>query len=91
MSKRRVVISGLGCVTSLGENVDEMFSAVCEGTSGISTIEAFDTSEYPVKFGGEVKNFNPAKYFPGREAKRMDRFTQMALASAMSPSCVLVP
>jgi 3-oxoacyl-[acyl-carrier-protein] synthase II len=83
MSKRRVVISGLGCVTSLGENVNEMFDAVCEGKSGISTIESFDTSEYPVKFGGEVKSFNPSKYFPGREAKRMDRFTQMALASAM--------
>lgn len=83
MSKRRVVISGLGCVTSLGEDVNEMFKAVCEGRSGISAIESFDTTEYPVKFGGEVKTFNPSKYFPGREAKRMDRFTQMALASAM--------
>ena len=83
MSKRRVVISGLGCVTSLGEDANEMFNAVCEGKSGISMIESFDTSEYPVKFGGEVKSFSPSKYFPGREAKRMDRFTQMALASAM--------
>ena len=55
MSKRRVVISGLGCVTSLGESANEMFNAVCEGKSGISSIEAFDPSDYPVKFGGEVK------------------------------------
>ena len=46
MSKRRVVISGLGCVTSLGESASEMFDAVCEGKSGISLIEAFDPSDY---------------------------------------------
>jgi 3-oxoacyl-[acyl-carrier-protein] synthase II len=83
MSKRRVVISGLGCVTSLGESANEMFSAVCEGKSGISSIEAFDVKDYPVKFGGEVKNFKPTKTIHAREAKRMDRFTQMALASAI--------
>lgn len=83
MSKRRVVITGLGCITSLGENVDEMFKAVCEGRSGVSTITSFDTSDYPVHFGGECKNFDPSEYIPGRENKRMDRFTQMALASAV--------
>ncbi|MHC4913518.1 MAG: beta-ketoacyl synthase N-terminal-like domain-containing protein, partial [Planctomycetota bacterium] len=57
MSRRRVVITGSGCVTALGESVDELFTALCGGRSGISNIESFDVSEYPVKFGGEVKNF----------------------------------
>lgn len=83
MSKRRVVITGLGCVTSLGESAKELFDAVCEGKSGISPIESFDVSEYPVKFGGECKTFDPANYVSGREYKRMDRFTQMALGSAI--------
>lgn len=53
MSKRRVVITGLGSITALAESCDELFAALCEGKSGISTIESFDVSEYPVKFGGK--------------------------------------
>ena len=83
MSKRRVVITGLGCITSLGESAAEMFKAVCEGRSGVSAITSFDTNEYPVHFGGECRDFDPSKYIPGRDNKRMDRFTQMALASAI--------
>jgi 3-oxoacyl-[acyl-carrier-protein] synthase II len=83
MSKRRVVITGLGCVTSLGDSADSLFSALCAGKSGISTIQSFDTTEYPVKFGGEVRHFEPEKVIPSREVKRMDRFTQMAMASAI--------
>ena len=83
MSKRRIVITGLGCVTSLGETAEDLFSALCQGKSGISMIESFDTSEYPVKFGGEVKGFDVANYAQKREGKRMDRFTQMAYASAV--------
>jgi len=82
MSKRRVVITGLGCVTALAESVDELFAALCEGKSGISTIESFDTGAYPVKFGGEIKNFDVTKYVDQRESKRMDRFTQYAMAAA---------
>ncbi len=82
MSKRRVVITGLGCVTALAESAHELFAALCEGKSGISMIESFDTGEYPVKFGGEVKNFNVTKYIDQRESKRMDRFTQFAMAAA---------
>ena len=82
MSKRRVVITGLGCVTALAESAEELFSALCEGKSGISTIESFDTSAYPVKFGGEIRNFRAAKYIDQRESKRMDRFTQFAVAAA---------
>jgi 3-oxoacyl-[acyl-carrier-protein] synthase II len=83
MSKRRIVITGLGCVTSLAESPEEMFAAVCKGESGISSIESFDTTEFPVHFGGEVKNFDVKKYAGHRQGKRMDRFAQMALASAI--------
>lgn len=82
MSKRRVVITGLGCVTALAESADELFAALCEGKSGISTIESFDTGAYPVHFGGEVKNFDVTKYVDKRQGKRMDRFTQFAMAAA---------
>jgi len=83
MSRRRVVITGLGCVTALGESADELFTALCEGKSGISSIESFDISEYPVRFGGEIKNFEVTKYVDRRESKRMDRFTQFAVAAAI--------
>ncbi len=83
MNKRRVVITGMGCVTSLGDSAESLFSALCAGKSGISTIQSFDTSEYPVKFGGEIRNFEAEKVIHSREVKRMDRFTQMALASAI--------
>ena len=82
MSKRRVVITGLGCVTALAESADELFAALCEGKSGISTIESFDTGAYPVKFGGEIRNFEVTKYVDQRQSKRMDRFTQFAMAAA---------
>ena len=82
MSRRRVVITGLGCVTALAESADGLFTALCEGRSGVSSIESFDTSAYPVRFGGEIKDFNPTKYIEHRESKRMDRFTQFAVAAA---------
>ncbi len=82
MNRRRVVITGLGCVTALSESVDELFTALCEGKSGVSTIQSFDTSQYPVHFGGEIKDFDVSKYIDKRESKRMDRFTQFAVAGA---------
>jgi 3-oxoacyl-[acyl-carrier-protein] synthase II len=82
MNKRRVVITGLGCITALAESAGELFAALCEGRSGVSVIESFDTSAYPVRFGGEVKNFDVTKYVDRRESKRMDRFTQFAMAAA---------
>jgi len=90
MSKRRVVITGMGCITALSESPDGLFAALCEGKSGVSTIQSFgvstiqsfDTSEYPVKFGGGITDFDPKKYVDHREGKRMDRFTQFAVAAA---------
>jgi 3-oxoacyl-[acyl-carrier-protein] synthase II len=66
----------------LAESADGLFTALCDGKSGISAIESFDTSTYPVRFGGEIKQFDPAKYIEHRESKRMDRFTQFAVAAA---------
>ena len=82
MNRRRVVITGLGCVTALGESAEDLFAALCAGKSGISTIESFDTTDYTVHFGGEIKNFDVTKYVDPRESKRMDRFTQFAMAAA---------
>jgi 3-oxoacyl-[acyl-carrier-protein] synthase II len=85
MSRRRVVITGLGVVTSLGETVDGMWEGVCAGTSGIKTITRWDTSKYPTKFGGECTGFDITKYgIDVREAKRLDRFGQFGLASAIN-------
>jgi len=83
MSKRRVVITGLGCVTALAESVDGLFAALCEGKSGVSIIESFDASMFSVRFGGEIKNFDITKWINQRESKRMDRFTQFAVAAAI--------
>jgi len=83
MSKRRVVITGLGCVTALAESAEGLYAALCEGKSGVSAIESFDVSAYPVKFGGEIRSFDVTKYVDQRESKRMDRFTQFAVAAAM--------
>ena len=83
MDRRRVVITGLGCVTALSESVDELFVALCEGRSGVSTIESFDASAFTVHFGGEIKHFDVTKYIDKRESKRMDRFAQYAVAGAI--------
>lgn len=82
MSKRRVVITGMGCITSLAESVDKLFAALCEGRSGVSSIGFFDASLYPVRIGGEVSSFIVTRYIDQRESKRMDRFTQFAVAAA---------
>jgi 3-oxoacyl-[acyl-carrier-protein] synthase II len=83
MDRRRVVITGLGCVTALSESPDGLFAALCEGKSGVTTVESFDTSAFTVHFGGEIKHFDVTKYIDRREAKRMDRFSEFAVAAAI--------
>ena len=82
MSKRRVVITGLGAVTPLGTGVQESWQAVREGKCGIGPITLYDASSQKVKLAAEVKNFVPEEHLAKQEAKRMARFTQFAVVAA---------
>ncbi len=84
MTRRRVVITGMGTVNSLGSEVPEFWRALCAGKSGISQIELFDTSDFKVHFGGEVKNFNPETVIDAKTARRLDRFAQFGKVAAIS-------
>lgn len=77
--ERRVVITGLGTITPIGNNVEEFWNGLIEGKCGIDEITHFDTTNYKVKLAGEVKNFNIEDYFDKREAKRLDRYSHLAL------------
>jgi 3-oxoacyl-[acyl-carrier-protein] synthase II len=83
MTRRRVVITGMGTVNSLGSEVPEFWRALCAGRSGISQIELFDTSDFKVHFGGEVKNFNPEEMLDAKTARRLDRFAQFGQVAAI--------
>lgn len=82
MTKRRVVITGLGAVSPFGVGVDKFWHSLVEGKSGISTSELIDVSKHVVKISGEVKNFNAEDYLDPKEAKKMDRFIQFAMIAA---------
>lgn len=82
---RRVVVTGMGVVTSMGETVDEMWENLCAGRSGIGPITRWDASKFPTRFGGECTQFDVVKYgVDVREAKRLDRFGQFAIAASRS-------
>ncbi|MFS0839387.1 beta-ketoacyl-ACP synthase II [Paenibacillus sp. 1P03SA] len=80
----RVVITGLGVMSSLGQEVDTFWGNLLAGKSGISAIESFDVSEYPTRIAASVKDFNPEDYIDKREARRMDRFVQFAVAASIN-------
>ncbi len=82
MSKRRVVVTGLGCVTPLGTGVEKTWSALCAGTSGIGRITRFDVSNFPVQIAGEVKDFDPAQFIEKKEIKKMDAFIHYAVGAS---------
>jgi 3-oxoacyl-[acyl-carrier-protein] synthase II len=80
---RRVVISGLGAITPLGNNVETFWQNLKNGVSGIHKIEAFDTAAYDCKIGGEVRGFDPKAFFKNpKDVRRADRFAHLALAAA---------
>ena len=79
--KRRVVVTGMGVVSPIGSG-DLFWENVKKGTCGISFIESFDTTDFSVKIAAEVKDFNPTDYMEKKESKRMDRYSQFALAAA---------
>jgi len=83
VSKRRVVVTGLGLVTPLGNNVADTWSGILNGKSGIGPIEHFDVSAFTTRFGGSIKDFDVSQYLALKDAKRMDIFIQYGMAAAI--------
>lgn len=82
MSKRRVVISGMGAVTPIGNTVEEFWSGLISGKNGVAPITKFDTTHFNTKFAAEVKNFNPELYLSAKDVRRIDPFTVFAISTA---------
>ena len=83
MSKRRVVVTGLGLITPVGIGVAESWANIINGQSGIGKITKFDCSAFPSQVAGEVKNFDPLAYIPPKDARRMDTFIQFGIAAGI--------
>ncbi len=79
---RRVVVTGVGALTPLGNDIETTWNGILAGKSGIAAIESFDVSLFSTRFGGEIRNFDPAKYMDRKEIKRTDRFVQLAVAAS---------
>ena len=79
---RRVVVTGLGMINSVGHDKESAFKAICEGECGIDTITLFDPEAFSVKIAGEVKDFDPATVMPAKEVKKADRFIHLGLKAA---------
>jgi 3-oxoacyl-[acyl-carrier-protein] synthase II len=82
MSDRRVVVTGMGAVTPFGDGVDALWDGLICGQSGIRTVTRFDCEGFTTKFGGECTDFDPTKYLPAKNARRLDRYSQLAFAAA---------
>jgi 3-oxoacyl-[acyl-carrier-protein] synthase II len=84
MSRRRVVVTGLGVVTPLGCELDDVWAAVCAGKSGVGPVQRFDCRDFKVRFGGEIRDFDPLPHLPieSKELRRIDRFSQFAMVAA---------
>ncbi|MDA8693953.1 beta-ketoacyl-ACP synthase II [Pseudomonadales bacterium] len=83
MSKRRVVVTGVGMVSPVGNNVEDSWAAVKEGKSGIAPITSFDVSAYTTRFGGSIKDFDVTQSIPLKDAKRMDPFIQYGMVAGI--------
>jgi 3-oxoacyl-[acyl-carrier-protein] synthase II len=83
MQKRRVVVTGLGCITPVGNSVDELWSSLMSGKSGVSNISVFDTEKMPVKFSASIKDFDAEKYFDSKEQRKLDLFMQYGMAAGI--------
>src|SRR5262245_16221351 len=83
MSRRRVVITGLGALTPIGNDVRTYWQGLLAGRSGIADIAQFDTKDFKVHFAGEIKNYEPEKVIPAKDVRRMDRFAQFAVIAAV--------
>ncbi|CAM4352445.1 beta-ketoacyl-ACP synthase II [Paenibacillus macerans] len=78
------MITGMGAITALGQDLDTFWNNLVQGKSGVSAIDSFDVSEYPTRIAASVKDFNPEDYMDRKEARKMDRFVQFATAAAKS-------
>jgi 3-oxoacyl-[acyl-carrier-protein] synthase II len=83
VSTRRVVVTGLGTLSPVGNTVDEFWSSLVQGRSGVGMITKFDTAGYPTRIAGEVKNFDPLNFVDKKEARRLDPYLQFAVASSV--------
>jgi len=79
----RVVITGIGLESPVGSDKSTFWNNIINGKSGISAVESFDVSQYPCRIAGEIKDFDPSIYMEKKEAKRVDRFTQLGVAAAL--------
>lgn len=79
--RERVVVTGMGAISPLGLNVQELWDGLCAGNSGVDRIDKFDVKDFPTQIAGCIKGFVPENYIEKKEARRMDRFTQLAVAA----------
>jgi 3-oxoacyl-[acyl-carrier-protein] synthase II len=82
LQNRRVVVTGVGLVTALGTGTEETWKGLCEGRSGVTTITRFDTTQFSTRIAGEVKNFDPLRWFDKKDVKKMDSFIHYAVAAS---------
>ena len=83
MNKRRVVITGLGMITPVGNNVPDTWNNIINGVSGIASITHFDTTDFPVRFGGSIRDFNAEDYIAKKDIKKMDLFIHYGMAAGL--------
>lgn len=83
LTPRRVVVTGLGAVTPIGNNLNDYWDSLCKGTSGVGPITLFDASQFSTRFAAEVKDFNPEEFIPKKELRRMDEFVKFALYASI--------
>ena len=80
--KRRVVVTGMGAITPIGNDVETFWNSLKNGTVGIGPITTFDTADFKAKLAAQVKDFDPKQYMDNKAARRMERFSQFAVAAA---------
>jgi 3-oxoacyl-[acyl-carrier-protein] synthase II len=86
----RVVVTGLGLITALGNDLNSSWDALCAGKSGVTEIEGYDTSQFRVHFGAQVRNFDPSLYMDRKEIRRNDPYEHIAIATTKQVLAQLV-
>ena len=83
MQKRRVVVTGMGCLTPVGNTINQFWNSILSGKSGVSEITSFDAQDMPVKFSASIKDFDVEKYLDIKEQRKMDLFMQYGMAAGI--------